>query len=189
MVPSTVLLFQKTLSVAGFCGPSKVDFKRLCSSANQSLPVLYDPASRRINVEHVVPISILHAVCGLNYTFLNDPYNMHLADSRLNSIRSNYRFLFTHEPHKHAHMKAVGNSNYVSHKYKMFTPHVRDWPSIFRAVTHCHNTYGVEYDKVIVGGKPSGCDLQALYKAVFNERDLNHAILCAKVAGAFTKHV
>ena len=79
------------------------------------------------------------------------------------------------------HFLHVGNSNYVSHKYRIFIPCVRDWPNIFRAVTYCHNTYAIDYDKVLVGGKPCGDELQALYSATFDDEDVNHATLCAQI--------
>jgi len=167
-----LLLFQNS---AAMLGPGMRHTLRM---NKQSLPILYNPEAADVSVEHVVPLSVLRKESA---SLLDDPYNMHLSASRYNSIRSNYRFWFTSEPDRESHMEAVGHGNYVSHRYKMFTPPERDWPAIFRAVMYCHNAYGVAYDKVLVGGKPRGGELAALHRSPFRGKDVQHAILAAQI--------
>ena len=108
-----LLLFQNS---AAMLGPGMRHTLRM---NKLSLPILYNPEAADVSVEHVVPLSVLRKE---GASLLDDPYNMHLSASRYNSIRSNYRFWFTSEPDRESHMEAVGHGNYVSHRYKMFTP-------------------------------------------------------------------
>jgi endonuclease I len=106
-------------------------------------PILYTNAKHNLNIEHIVPRSVLK-----HYSKnINDPHNLYPAARYYNSVRSNYRFAFERPTDTMIH---VGEGNYVCHKYRIFTPRIEDWGSILMAIQYCHITYGVPYNKVMI---------------------------------------
>jgi len=132
-----------------------ISFKHLLLIYKNKAPFLYSKHRFDPNVEHVVPISVLKKyVQGDELHFaINDPHNMFLANSAMNSKRSNYRFLFPYKVNKWkiSSFEPVGTGCYISHKERLFVPRREDCSVIASCVIHCHRKYGVPFEETVFG--------------------------------------
>jgi hypothetical protein len=130
-----------------------ISFKDLLLIYKNKAPFLYSKHRFDPNVEHVVPVSVLKKYVQEDelHFAINDPYNMCLANSAMNSKRSNYRFLFPYKINKGkiSSFEPVGTECYISHKERLFVPRKEDCSLIASCVIYCHRKYGVPFEETV----------------------------------------
>jgi hypothetical protein len=138
-------------------------FKTALLTYQTCLPFLYSNVRSPCNIEHVVPVSLLkqYVPPPLWGRAINDPFNMMLTNEKMNSARSNYRFLLATRKNVvlyqevlrfQKHFQPLQSSCFISHKYRVFIPREEDFGLISRTALHCYREYGVPLHKVVVGG-------------------------------------
>lgn len=144
--------------VAGAGGAMRpcISFKQLLLIYKDKAPFLYSKHRFSPNVEHVVPVSVLKKYVPEDelHSAVNDPHNMFLANSVMNSKRSNYRFLFPYKINKNkiSGFEPVGTECYISHKEKLFVPRKEDCHVIAACAIHCYHKYGVPVEEIVYDG-------------------------------------
>lgn len=132
-----------------------ISFKHLLLVYKDKAPFLYSKHRISPNVEHVVPVSVLKKYIprGELHSAVNDPHNMFLASSAMNSKRSNYRFLFPYKINKEriCSYERVGSECYISHKERLFVPRKEDCHVIAACAIHCYYKYGVPFEETVCG--------------------------------------
>lgn len=123
------------------------ELRRLLLHHTAVIPVLYvhidDVLTMPLNIEHVVPASVLKASPNPDAQF--DPCNFYLSLATVNSARKNYRISFELLHRKmsdflqdkttpNSKIRHIGYGNCVDDENQLFYPRVQDIPTIARVI-------------------------------------------------------
>ncbi len=120
--------------------PSRSETRAVLLKNYRRVPVLYVGESqcvalKRLNLEHVVPQSVLKSVH--MQRAIDDPLNLQLSLASVNSKRKNYPFTFDLSIIPKNHERA----NFVDEQRRLFVPGECDWGFLSRTLLRMHSKW------------------------------------------------
>jgi endonuclease I len=144
-----------------FPSPSRSETRAVLFKHYKKIPILYVGNSctvlKRLNLEHVVPQSVLKSA--KLQRAIDDPVNLQLSLASVNCKRKNYHFAFDMSCVPKTQERMLEGLNFVDEKRKLFVPNEHDWGFLSRILLKMHNKWGFPLRSVTVSSHSELLDI------------------------------